>query len=123
MNEAESHYRFLQLSLHAETAHHSNPNMWRRSTHYKKIIAMTWDAVPFILSDLQKYLRTGDHKDYPGWWVMDALPDITGIRFVVAPMGESGMVIQVKGFVAVDVDQVSRWWVNWGIVNGLIQDV
>ncbi len=67
------------------------------------------EVVPLIVGDLEKSLETGEHEDYPGWWAMYALPEITGTRIKVG-----GPEVKCEdGFAKVSVDDVSRFWVNW----------
>lgn len=116
MSEIEDRYSALKLELHRDTAIHSNPNMWLRHRAYKEIVALGQAVVSCILSDLKKSLETGRHEDYPGWWVMYALPDITGDRI---PVGGKEVVVE-GGFAKVSVDDVSRWWVEWGRQRNLL---
>jgi hypothetical protein len=102
-------YKTLKTRLRRETGHHSNPRGWLDHDAYKAIVALGIDVVPLIIADLQKHIDTGNHGDYPGWWAMYALPEITGVRI---PKG--GKEVEQKGgFVAVGVDAVSRWWIEW----------
>ncbi len=113
MTELESTYRFHQIGLHADVCFQSNPKAWLSNAHYKKIVKMGLPVVPLILADLRKYLVTKDPKHYPGWWVMYALPEITGVK---VPVGN----VEVKledGFAKVSVDDVSRWWIDWAQKN------
>jgi len=115
MNGIADQYAALKLELHRDTAFHSNPNMWLRHRAYKDIVSLGHAVVPLILADLKKNLETDAHEDYPGWWVMYALPEITGDRIPVG--GEE--VKHEDGFFKVTVDAVSRWWVEWGLKKGL----
>ncbi len=109
-------YEALKQEIHRDTWMHSNPNMWKRHRAYKDIVAMGDEVVPLILADLEESLKTKKHEDYPGWWVMDALPEITGDRI---PVGGKEVIIE-GGFAKVSVDDVSRWWVEWGRKKGLV---
>lgn len=114
----EENYEALKKKLHDDTWMHSNPNMWLRHAAYKKIVALGMEVVPLILKDIQKYRRTEVHSDYPGWWVMNALPDITGDRIKV---GGPEVVVE-HGFAKVSVEDVDRWWIAWGIKKGLLNE-
>lgn len=102
-------YEDLKRKLSDETGFHSNPNMWLRNRHYKAIVALGKPVVPFILGDLDRHLHTGKEEDYPGWWAMHALPDITGVQIKVG-----GPEVQVEGgFAKVSVADVSRFWLTY----------
>jgi hypothetical protein len=114
MESLKAIYTRLKKKLNEDTRVHSNPNMWLRHRAYKAIVALGLPVVPLILGDLQKSLLTGKHEDYPGWWVMYALPEITGDRI---PAGGREVKIE-QGFAKVSVDDVSRWWIAWGKKKG-----
>ncbi len=107
MTKTEATYRRLKRILNDDTKYHSNPKNWLEHQAYKYIVALGEAVVPFIIEDLKRSLETGNH--YPGWWVMYALPEITGARIKTG-----GKEVQVEGgFVKVSVEDVSRFWVNW----------
>lgn len=89
--------------------------MWLRNRHYKDIVAMGRAVVPCILHDLDHSLASDTKDEYPGWWAMYALPEITGVRIKVG----GPEVKQVGGFAAVDVDGVSRFWIDWARREGI----
>lgn len=109
MANVEELYNRLKAELQRDTAFHSNPHFWLEHRAYKAIVTLGVEVVPFIVADLKKSLETGKHEDYPGWWVMYALPDITGVRIKVG----GPEVKHEGGFAKVSVDDVSRFWVNW----------
>lgn len=112
----EAEYRNLKEKLNEETRFHSNPNMWLRNRHYKAIVILGQPVIPLILGDLARHLESGNNDDYPGWWAMYALPDLTGVRI---PVG--GPEVEMEGgFAKVSVDDVSKFWVDWGKAQKLL---
>ena len=116
MNELETQYLALKTELQDDTRIHSNPNMWLRHKAYKAIVALGQAVVPLIIADLKKHEDTKRHEDYPGWWAMYALPDITGTRIKVG----GPEVKHEDGFNKVDVGAVSRFWIAYGKERGMI---
>ena len=116
MNDVATEYARLKAELVEDTRIHSNPNMWLRHASYKAIVKLGMPVVGLIIGELAKHLETGKHEDYPGWWAMYALPDITGDRIKVG----GPEVVHEDGFNKVDVGAVSRWWVEWGKKKGLL---
>lgn len=111
-NQLQEAYEHLKKRLHNDTRHLSNPNGWLRHEAYKEIVKGGMLSVPFILKDLKASLK--NESKYPGWWVMDALPEITGVRIKIG-----GPEVQKEGgFAKVDVKAVSRFWVKWGKAKG-----
>ncbi|HEX3497138.1 MAG TPA: hypothetical protein VHT02_08200 [Methylocella sp.] len=102
---AFSHLRDLFKELASQWRNERNPlssNAWDnvRNPAYLRIIGMGWDAVPFILRELQYELKIGEPDD---WFV--ALWAITR---------ENPVLIESRG----NVKEMANAWLEWGSQQG-----
>lgn len=89
--------RKLDRAWYRATAHLSNHAQAFTHPAYRKIIALGWPVVPFLLDDLD--------SDEPRWW-FDALEKITGEAPEIPP--------DVQG----NLKQISRVWLDFAETKG-----
>ncbi len=101
-------YIALRNKLNYDTSHFSMISRALRHPTYKEIISLGRDIIPIILDELDRYIQTDEHEDFPGHWVLNALYELSGER----PNDKSARPGVVEDWIQI--------WIKWGEEKGYL---